>query len=53
MKDLSRLDEMRRQLDQIDTAVHRMKVRPAFADQFYALRGHIDYVRRLVNRRRA
>jgi TRAP-type uncharacterized transport system substrate-binding protein len=32
-------------LDNIETAVSRMKVPASFADQFYGLRGHIAYVR--------
>ena len=32
-------------LDGIEQAVNGMKVPASFADQFYALRGHIDFVR--------
>ena len=32
-------------LDEIEHAVNRMKVPASFADQFYSLRGHIDFVR--------
>ena len=32
-------------LDHIEEAVHKMKVPASFADQFYVLRGHIDFVR--------
>jgi TRAP-type uncharacterized transport system substrate-binding protein len=40
-----------RRLDEIEKAVKQMKVPASFADQFYSLRQHIDYVReRLVNR---
>jgi TRAP transporter TAXI family solute receptor len=35
----------------IEEGVDKMKVPASFADQFYALRGHIDYVRQLVIRR--
>jgi TRAP-type uncharacterized transport system substrate-binding protein len=38
-------DEMHRRLDEIEKVVKRMKVPASFADQFYGLRGHIDYVR--------
>ena len=42
-------EESRRQsaarLDAIETEVNRMKVPASFADQFYSLRQHIDYVR--------
>jgi hypothetical protein len=32
-------------LDAIEVAVKTMKVPASFADQFYGLRGHIDFVR--------
>ncbi len=32
-------------LDEIEQAVHRMKIPASFADQFYGLRGHIGFVR--------
>jgi hypothetical protein len=32
-------------IDHIEEEVHRMKVPAYFADQFYVLRGHIDFVR--------
>ncbi len=35
------------QLDQIEKAVNRLKVPAALADQFYGLRGHIDFVRQI------
>jgi len=38
-------DELLRQLDNIEVAVNQMKVPASFADQFYGLRGHIDFVR--------
>jgi len=42
-------DETRRELilrlDGIEQAVNTMKVPASFADQFYGLRGHIDFVR--------
>lgn len=41
--------ELRSRLDEIERAVNAMKVPASFADQFYGLRGHIDFVReRLV-----
>jgi TRAP-type uncharacterized transport system substrate-binding protein len=41
--------ELVARLDHIETAVNRMRVPASFADQFYGLRGHIDFVReRLV-----
>ena len=38
-------DEIYQRLDEIEKAVKHMKVPASFADQFYGLRGHIDYVR--------
>jgi len=38
-------EEAHKRLDEIEKAVKRMKVPASFADQFYGLRGHIDYVR--------
>jgi hypothetical protein len=37
--------ELVHRLDHIDSTVARMKVPASFADQFYSLRGHIDFVR--------
>lgn len=42
-------EELLRRLDHIEEEVNKMKVPAYFADQFYVLRGHIDFVRdRLV-----
>jgi hypothetical protein len=38
-----------KQLDKIEIAVNKMKVPAFFADQFYGLRGHIDYVRQMMS----
>ena len=38
-------NELHQRLDAIETAVKHLKVPASFADQFYGLRGHIDYVR--------
>lgn len=38
-------DEMNHRLDEIEKAVKRLKVPASFADRFYGLRGHVDYVR--------
>ncbi len=38
-------EEIKRQLEQIDHAVNKMKVPASFADQFYDLRMNIDFVR--------
>ncbi len=35
-------------LDEIEKAVNKMKVPAYFADQFYALRGHIAFVREMI-----
>ena len=40
-----RNDEFAKRLNEIEDAVNKMKVPASFADQFYGLRGHIDYVR--------
>ena len=47
---LQRQDEFVNRLNQIEVAVNKMKVPASFAEQFYVLRGHIDFVRgRLQN----
>ena len=38
-------EELIRRLDDIEGAVNQLKVPASFGDQFYVLRGHIDYVR--------
>jgi hypothetical protein len=44
-------DDLRARLDHIEESVNRMKVPASFANQFYALREHIGFVReRLGNR---
>jgi len=40
-------------LDEIERGVNRVKVPASFADQFYGLREHIDFVRELVEERTA
>jgi len=51
---LKRRDEYVKRLDEIETAVNKMKVPASFADQFYGLRGHISFVRdRLQNSTRS
>lgn len=42
-------EELLRQLEQIELAVNKMKIPASFAEQFYVLRGHIDYVRIKLN----
>lgn len=49
-KDVERRAALRAEFDRIDESVNKMKVRASFADQFYGLRGHIDYVRRMVEK---
>jgi hypothetical protein len=41
-------EEVRRRLDEIDEVVHHMRVPASFANQFYTMRQHIDYVRELL-----
>lgn len=38
-------DKVKKRLDEIEKEVKHMRVPASFADQFYGLRGHIDYVR--------
>jgi len=38
-------EELQRQLEHIERAVNKMKVPASFAEQFYGLRVHIDFVR--------
>ena len=38
-------ETLHQRLDEIEKKVERMKVPASFADQFYGLRGHIDFVR--------
>lgn len=47
-KDQTKREILRRRFDKIEDAVNKMKIRAAFADQFYGLRVHIDYVRQLL-----
>jgi hypothetical protein len=46
--DSAKQEQLRREFDQIEEKVNRSKIRAAFANQFYGLRGHINYVRDLV-----
>jgi len=41
-------DQFLKRLDEIETAVNRMKVPAYFAEQFYGLRGHIGFVRTCI-----
>lgn len=41
----SKNEELTQRLAQIENAVNKMKIPVSFADQFYALRVHIDFVR--------
>lgn len=47
-RNVNKQELLRQEFDRIEEAVNRMKVRASFADQFYGLRGHIDYVRQIV-----
>jgi hypothetical protein len=51
--ELAKQEQLRSRFDKIEEAVNKMRIPARFADQFYALRGHIDYVRQLVARRHA
>ncbi|MDR2239862.1 MAG: ABC transporter substrate-binding protein [Zoogloeaceae bacterium] len=46
-KDPSRKAELRAEFDRLEADVDQMQVKGRFADQLYALRSHIDYVRRM------
>ena len=46
-----RQDRLLKRLDDIDRAVNKMRVPGSLADQFYGLRGHIDFVRNLMRER--
>lgn len=46
--DPEKLRELNEQFENIEKDVQAMKVRAILADQFYLLRSHIDYVRRLM-----
>ena len=52
-KDASKQEALRKNFDRIEDAVNKMKIKAAFADQFYGLRGHIDYVRNIVAKKQA
>ncbi len=41
--------ELFRRLDELEEGVHKLKVPASFADQFYALRGYIKFVRERLN----
>lgn len=43
-----KLRELNEQFESIERDVQQMKVRAIFAEQFYILRSHIDYVRKLM-----
>lgn len=47
-QDPKKLEQLKKRFDQIEWAVNRMDIKAKFADQYYALRGHIDLVRNLV-----
>lgn len=44
-------EALRDRFDRIEDGVNRMKIPGSFADRFYGLRGHIDYVRALIARK--
>ena len=51
--DKNKQKELLERLDQIEQAVDNMKVPTSFADQFYVLRGHVDFVRAKLMERAA
>ncbi|MDR2875663.1 MAG: ABC transporter substrate-binding protein [Methylobacillus sp.] len=46
-QDPTKREELRAEFDDLETAVNQMRVKGRFADQLYALRAHIDYVRKV------
>lgn len=49
--DPKKQSDLRRDFDRIEESVYKMRIKGSYADQIYGLRGHIDYVRRLVGQR--
>jgi len=49
--DPGKRDLIQKKFDHIEEAVNLMKVKSKYADQVYGLRGHIDYVRRMVDKK--
>jgi hypothetical protein len=47
-QDSGKREQLFQRLDEIESAVNRMKVPGSFADQFYGLRTHIGFVREIV-----
>jgi hypothetical protein len=47
--DPGKREQLLKRLDEIEKAVNRIKVPASFADQFYALRGHIGFVRQMMS----
>jgi uncharacterized protein YicC (UPF0701 family) len=47
-KDQDKLKDLNDQFEKIEEDVKKMKVKAIYADQFYRLRSHIDYVRKLM-----
>ena len=46
--DAEKRQQLLRRLDEIQNEVNKMKVPAFLADQFYGLRGHIDFVRKMM-----
>lgn len=47
------MEKLRDRFDTIEESANQLKIPASFADQFYGLKTHIDYVRQLVSRRQA
>jgi hypothetical protein len=47
-KDPEKLKSLNEQFEVIEKDVQQMKVKASYANQFYSLREHIDYVRQLM-----
>ncbi len=51
--DPSRRQNLLKRLDEIEIAVNKMKMPAFLADQYYGLRGHIDFVRQVIMSRQS
>lgn len=49
--DDEKLSKLYKDFEGIETEVRNMRVRAAFAEQFYFLRAHIDYVRKMITKK--
>lgn len=50
-KDSARRKELQKNFDRIEDQIYKMRIKGSYADQVYGLRGHIDYVRRMMGQK--